>query len=129
MAYDVHAADGIRVLLSGKPGVVERKMMGGLVFLLNGNMCLSASGRGGILVRVGPAAQDRLLKGAHVKQVVMGGRTMTGFVRVMPDGYRSSAALKKWVERAVDFVATLPAKAAKRSKPAAARGRPGIGRT
>ena len=121
MPYDVHAADGIRVLLSGKTGVSERKMMGGLVFMLNGNMCISASGRGGLLVRVGPAAQDRLLKQSHVKEVAMGGRPMTGFVRVMPEGYRTAAALKKWVERAVDFVATLPPKRAKAAKAKARR--------
>jgi|SRR5579883_1447800 TfoX/Sxy family transcriptional regulator of competence genes len=113
MAYDLHAADGIRILLSGKPGVSERKMMGGLVFMLNGNMCITASGRGGILVRVGTATQARVLKEAHVRPVSMAGRTMGGFVRVMPEGYRSAAALKKWVKRAVDFVETLPPKAGK----------------
>ena len=57
MPYDIQAADGIRVLLSDRHDVVERKMMGGIVFMVNGNMCVTASGRGGILVRVGPAIQ------------------------------------------------------------------------
>ena len=114
MPYDTHAADGIRVLLADRPGVVEKKMMGGLVFMVNGHMCVTASGRGGILVRVGPEAQARALKEPHVQPMRMAGRSMTGFVRVMPDGYRTAAALRKWVKRGVDYVATLPAKPARR---------------
>jgi TfoX N-terminal domain len=112
--YDKQAADGIRALLTGQP-FTEKKMMGGVVFMVNGNMCVTASGRGGILVRVGPAAQARALKEPHAKAVSMGGRSMGGFVRVMPEGYRTAAALRKWVKRGLDFVATLPAKAAKRN--------------
>lgn len=113
MAHDIHAADGIRALLTGRRDVVERKMMGGVVFMVNGNMCVTASGRGGILVRVGPAAQARVLKEPHVKTVTMAGRRMGGFVRVMPEGYQSAAALRKWVTRGLAFAATLPPKAAK----------------
>ncbi len=116
MPYDIQAADGIRVLLANQPGVVERKMMGGLVFMVNGNMCVSASGRGGILVRVGPEVQARALKEPHVKAVTMAGRSMTGFVRVMPEGYRTAAALRKWVKRGVDHVSGLPPKAARRKR-------------
>jgi hypothetical protein len=114
MAYDIQAADGIRVLLADQPGVVERKMMGGIVFMVRGNMCITASGRGGILVRVGPEAQVRVLKEPNVKPVTMAGRTMGGFVRVMPEGYRTAAALRKWVKRGLDYGATLPPKPAKR---------------
>jgi TfoX/Sxy family transcriptional regulator of competence genes len=117
MPYDTHAADGIRVLLSDRYDVVERKMMGGLVFMVNGNMCVTASGRGGILVRVGPEVQARVLKEPHVRPMTMAGRSMTGFVRVMPDGYRTAAGLRKWVKRGLDYVAKLPPKAS-RSKPA-----------
>ena len=116
MPYDIQAADGIRVLLANQPGVVERKMMGGIVFMVRGNMCVTASGRGGILVRVGPEAQARALKEPHVKAVTMAGRSMTGFVRVMPEGYRTAAALRKWVKRGVDHVSTLPAKATRRKR-------------
>jgi len=116
MPYDIQAADDIRVLLSDRHDVVERKMMGGIVFMVNGNMCVTASGRGGILVRVGPAIQARALKEPHVKAVTMAGRPMTGFVRVMPEGYRTAAALRKWVKRGVDHVSTLPAKAARRKR-------------
>ena len=110
MPYDTHAADGIRVLLADRPGVVEKKMMGGLVFIVNGHMCVTASGRGGILVRVGPEAQARALKEPHVQPMRMAGRSMTGFVRVMPEGYRTAAALRKWVKRGLDHVTTLPPK-------------------
>jgi TfoX/Sxy family transcriptional regulator of competence genes len=116
MPYDTHAADGIRILLADRPGVVERRMMGGLVFMVNGHMCVTASGRGGILVRVGPAVQKRVLKEPHVKPMTMAHRAMTGFVRVMPEGYRTAAALRKWVRRGLDYVETLPPKAA-RPKP------------
>ena len=118
MPYDIQAADGIRVLLAGQPGVVERKMMGGLVFMVNGHMCVTASGRGGILVRVGPEAQKRVLKEPHVQPMRMAGRSMAGFVRVMPEGYRTAAALRKWVKRGLDYVGTLPPKAAKRKSAA-----------
>jgi TfoX/Sxy family transcriptional regulator of competence genes len=116
MPYDTQAADGIRILLSDRHDVVERKMMGGVVFMVNCNMCVTASGRGGILVRVGPAVQARAQKEPHVKPVTMAGRTMAGFVRVMPEGYRKAAALRKWVKRSLDFVATLPPKTAQRKK-------------
>src|ERR1044071_8916450 len=112
MPYDVQAADGIRVLLSDRHDVVERKMMGGLVFMVNGHMCLTASGRGGILVRVGAEAQAGVLKEPHVKPMPMAGRSMAGFVRVMPDGYRTAASLRKWVKRGVKFVESLPPKTA-----------------
>ena len=116
MAYDIQVADGIRVLLADQPGVVERKMMGGLVFMVNGNMCITASGRGGILVRVGPDAQAGALKEPHVKPMTMAGRSMSGFVRVMPEGYRTAAGLRKWVKRGVKYVESLPPKAARQSR-------------
>ena len=121
MPYDIQAADGIRILLGDRHDVVERKMMGGLVFMVNGHMCVVASGRGGLLVRVGPGIQARALKEPHVKPMTMAGRTMTGFVRVAPEGYRTAAALRKWVQRGLDQVETLPAKPAER-RPA----RPGV---
>jgi hypothetical protein len=121
MPYDTQAADGIRFLLSGRRDVVERKMMGGLVFLVAGNMCVVASGRGGLLVRVGADAQAGVLREPHVKPMTMAGRPMTGFVRVMPEGYRTAAALRKWVKRGLDFVTTLPAKPARKTPTRGAR--------
>jgi TfoX/Sxy family transcriptional regulator of competence genes len=114
MPYDTRLADGIRVLLSDRP-FVERKMMGGIVFMVNGHMCVTASGRGGMLVRVGPDAQARVTKEPHVQPMKMAGRTMHGFVRVMPEGYRTAASLRKWVKRGLDHVATLPPKPARKT--------------
>ena len=116
MPYDIQAADGIRVLLGDRHDVVERTMMGGLVFMVNGHMCVTASGRGGILVRVGPEAQAGVLKEPHVKPMTMAGRSMAGFVRVMPDGYRTAAGLRKWVKRGVKFVESLPPKSARKPR-------------
>jgi TfoX/Sxy family transcriptional regulator of competence genes len=114
MAYDEKTAERVRRLLAGRRDVTERKMMGGLSFMVGGTMACSVSGRGGLLIRVGPAAMDAALKEPHVGRMKMGTRTMTGFVRVEPDGYRSDAALKKWVQRGLDFVATMPARATPR---------------
>jgi hypothetical protein len=119
MPYDIRLADGIRILLSDRHDVVERKMMGGIVFMVRGHMCVTASGRGGMLVRVGPEAQARALKEPHVKPVTMAGRSMTGFVRVMPEGYRTAAALRKWVKRGLGHVATLPARPPRKKAPLA----------
>jgi hypothetical protein len=79
--------------------------MDGLCFIVKGGMCCSVSRRGGLLIRVGVDAQDRILRGPHVRPMEMGRRTMTGFVRVAPEGYRTDAALKTWVERGLDAVA------------------------
>jgi TfoX N-terminal domain len=110
MPYDAQVADGIRFLLSERHDVLEKKMMGGLVFMVRGHMCIAASGRGGILVRVGPDAQPKAVKEPHVKPMRMAGRSVKGFVRVMPEGYRTAAQLRKWVRRGLDFTTTLPAK-------------------
>ena len=74
-------------------------------------MCCAASGRGGLLVRVGPDAPPAVFGEPHASAVEMRGRVMAGYVRVAPDGYRTAHGLKKWVTRAVDFAATLPRKA------------------
>jgi TfoX/Sxy family transcriptional regulator of competence genes len=111
MAYDEKLAARVQQLLSGRTDVTEQKMMGGLCFLVKGRMCASASGRGGLLVRVGPDAHAAMLAEPHVEPMGMGKRTMTGFVRVAPEGYRTEAGLKKWIKRGLDFVATMPAAA------------------
>jgi hypothetical protein len=108
MAYDEETAERVRKLLSGEKDVVAKKMMGSLCFMVNGSMCCAVSGRGGLLVRVGPEGQARALAEPHVEPMEMRGRIMTGFVRVAPEGYRTAAALKKWVERGVGFVTTMP---------------------
>jgi TfoX/Sxy family transcriptional regulator of competence genes len=112
MAYDESTAERVRKLLSARRDVVEKKLMGGLTFMVKDTMCCSVSGKGGILVRVGASAHERMLGEPHVRPVEMAGRTVAGFVRVDPDGYRTDAALKKWIQRGLDFVVTLPARPA-----------------
>jgi TfoX/Sxy family transcriptional regulator of competence genes len=116
MAYDLVTAERVRHLLADRHDVNERKMMGGLLFMVKGGMCCAVSGRGGLLVRVEPEAQPKLIGEPSVRPMVMGGRKVTTFVRVMPEGYRTHTALKKWVKRGVDAVAALKAKPAKRKR-------------
>jgi TfoX/Sxy family transcriptional regulator of competence genes len=110
MAYDEKTAERVRRALSHRRDVVEKKMMGGLSFMVKGGMCCSVSGRGGLLVRVGAEAHERMLGEPHVQPMGMGRRVMTSFVRVAPEGYRTDAALKKWIERGLDAAAALKAK-------------------
>src|SRR5215471_9616879 len=110
MAYDEATAERVRKLLSHRRDVVAKKMMGGLCFMVGGNMCCVVSGKGGLLIRVGAEAFGRALAEPHVAPMEMRGRIMTGFVRVAPEGYRTAAALRKWIERGLAFVATMPAK-------------------
>jgi hypothetical protein len=108
MAYDEATAGRVRKLLSVRPDVAEKKLMGGLTFMVKGHMCCSVSGKGGLLVRVGSDAHPLMLGEPHVQPMEMRGRIVTGFVRVAPAGYRTEAGLKKWLKRGVDFVATMP---------------------
>ena len=117
MAYDEKTAERVCKLLSRRLDVAEKKMMGGLCFMVRGHMCCSVSGRGALMVRVGANAQDAALREPHVQPIEMAGRIMTGFVRIAPEGYQTEASLKAWLDRAVDFVTTLPAKRASKAPP------------
>lgn len=117
MAYDEETAARVRKLLAGQRYVAEKKMMGGLCFMVDNTMCCTVSGRGGMLIRVGPEAHARMLEQPHTTPMEMRGRIMTGFVRVAPEGYRTDADLKKWVNRGLDFVAAVP-KETRSKKPA-----------
>jgi TfoX/Sxy family transcriptional regulator of competence genes len=116
MAYDEDAATRLRKLLASRSDVTERKLMGGLCFMVNGHMCCSASGRGGLLVRVGRDMHAQMSAEPHAQPAEMRGRIMTGYVRVAPEGYRTDADLKEWLKRGLDFVATMPPKPAARKK-------------
>jgi TfoX/Sxy family transcriptional regulator of competence genes len=113
MAYDAATAERVRKLLAGRAAVVEKKMMGGLCFLVNGSMCCSVSGRGGLLIRIDPEAQARLVREPHVAPMQMGARTMRGFVRIAPEGYRTDAALAQWVMRGIESVSSRPKNASR----------------
>jgi TfoX/Sxy family transcriptional regulator of competence genes len=109
MAYDEDLAARIRELLAGER-VTERKMFGGLSFLINGNMSVAASGQGGLLVRVDPDESDALLRKPGVGPMEMGGRSMAGWLRVDSDAVRTKKQLAAWVDRGVAFARSLPPK-------------------
>jgi TfoX/Sxy family transcriptional regulator of competence genes len=110
MAYDTELADRIRELLGRVRGVDEKRMFGGLGFLINGNMAVAASGQGGLLVRVPPEETDKLLDRAHVSPMVMAGREARGWVRVDAEGVKTKRQLQGWVARGVNHVHSLPPK-------------------
>ena len=110
MAYDEGLANRIRELLAGEQGVTEKKMFGGLAFLIGGNMSVSASGRGGLMVRVDPGDSEALVSKQHCERMVMRGREMDGWLRVAPEGVRTKRELERWVKRSVGYARSLPAK-------------------
>ena len=110
MAYDQELAGRIRQLIGSDPELTEKKMFGGLAFLIGGNMAVSASGQGGILVRVGPERSDELSATTPASVAVMRGRPMPGWLRVDADHLRTGRQLKKWVDLGVGFAQSLPAK-------------------
>jgi TfoX/Sxy family transcriptional regulator of competence genes len=110
MAYDEDLADRIRDLLSGESDVTEKKMFGGLAFLIGGNMAVAASGEGGLLVRVDPAQSDTLVETSSVRLMEMRGRAMPGWLRVASDDVRTKRQLTKWVGVGTGYARSLPPK-------------------
>jgi TfoX/Sxy family transcriptional regulator of competence genes len=110
VAYDEDLADRIRELLSGEKRLEEKRMFGGLAFLINGNMAVAASGQGGLLVRVAPDDTDKLLDGKHVSPMVMAGREARGWLRVTTDGVTTKRQLQTWVSRGAGYARTLKSK-------------------
>jgi TfoX N-terminal domain len=110
VAYDQDLANRIRELLADERGITEKAMFGGLAFLLHGNMTISASGQGGIMLRLDPAETDEALGRPHTEIVVMRGRQMPGWIRVAPDGVKTKRQLQPWVRRALGYTRTLPPK-------------------
>jgi hypothetical protein len=110
MAYDTELADRIRFLIGAGPGVTEKKMFGGLAFLVGGNMAISASGQGGALVRVDPADSGTLTATGQATVAVMGGRPMQGWLRVSREDLEADEQLTEWVNRALAYTRSLPPK-------------------
>jgi TfoX/Sxy family transcriptional regulator of competence genes len=110
MAYDERLAERIRALVAGEDGVAEKKMFGGLAFLLNGNMAIAASGQGGILVRVDPAESEELVETTPAEPMEMRGRSMAGWLRLQSGDVEAAGELSTWVERGVSYARSLPAK-------------------
>ena len=110
MAYDEDLANRIRELIATEPGVTEKRMFGGLAFLVGGHMSVSASGQGGLLIHVDRADTDALLAKPHARPMVMRGREMQGWLRVDAEGIQTKRQLERWVARGVDYARSLPVK-------------------
>jgi TfoX/Sxy family transcriptional regulator of competence genes len=110
MAYDEDLANRIRELLVAEHGVVEKKMFGGLAFLIGGNMAVSASGQGGLLLRCDPEQTDALVGKPHAARFEMRGRAMDGWLRIDSEAVRTKRELRRWVDVGVKYARSLPAK-------------------
>jgi len=110
VAYDEELANRIRELVAGEPDITEKRMFGGLAFLVGGNMAVAASGQGGLMVRVEPDETDELLGKPHARPFEMRGREMQGWLRVDDEGVRTKRQLEPWVRRGVAYARSLPAK-------------------
>jgi TfoX/Sxy family transcriptional regulator of competence genes len=110
VAYDEELADRIRDLVGSESDLSERKMFGGLAFLIGGNMAVAASGQGGILVRADPAQSDTLVATTNARLMEMRGRQMQGWLRVGAEDLRTKRQLAKWVELGTTYARALPAK-------------------
>ena len=110
MAYDEDLANRIRELIAGERGVTEKKMFGGLAFLIGGNMAVAASGQGGLMLRCDPDETDKLAAKPHAGPMVMRGREMQGWLRVDDDGVKTKRQLEPWVKVGVAYARSLPPK-------------------
>jgi TfoX/Sxy family transcriptional regulator of competence genes len=110
MAYDEDLANRIRELIATEAGVTEKQMFGGLAFLIGGNMSVSVSGRGGLLLRVDPAETEALVNKPFAAPFQMRGRPMDGWLRIEPEGVATKQQLRRWVARGVGYARSLPAK-------------------
>ena len=109
MAYDEAVAGRVRKALAGATDVVEKKMFGGIAFMVRGNMCCGVIGDR-LMLRVGPDGYEAALSHPHAKPMDFTGRPMKGMVYVEPEGFTSPRDLKTWIEKAMEFVLSLPAK-------------------
>jgi hypothetical protein len=108
MAYDEQLAARVRVLLAGRNDVSERKMFGGLTFMIGGNMCCGVN-RDELIIRLDPASEDKALARIHARPMDLTGRRMRGFITVQPDGLNGDR-LNRWVQEAVARAESLPPK-------------------
>ncbi len=109
MAYDEALADRIGVILKDQPNVVGKKMFGGIAFMVSGNMCCGVV-KDTLMLRVGAENYESLLSQTHAREMDFTGKSMKGMIYVDPEGLKSEEELKTWVERALEFVLSLPAK-------------------
>jgi TfoX/Sxy family transcriptional regulator of competence genes len=110
VAFDETLATRIRALIASEPDLTEKRMFGGLAFLLGGNMAIAASGQGGILVRTDPAESEALVAKTHAELAVMRDRPMAGWLRVDTEHLRTKRDLARWVEIGTAYARSLPPK-------------------
>lgn len=110
MAFDPDLANRIRELTASERGLDEKRMFGGLAFLVNGNMAVAATREGGLMVRVTRDEGEKLVHREHVEPMVMGGREMRGWLRIASPGVKTKRQLQSWVARGVDYAKSLPPK-------------------
>jgi hypothetical protein len=110
MAYDEELAGRLRETVGGEPGLTERRMFGGLAFLIDGNMAVSASGQGGLLLRCDPEDTDLLVHEPGVSRFAMRGREMDGWLHVDPSAVASGTDLERWASVGVTYARSLPPK-------------------
>jgi hypothetical protein len=117
MAYDEDLAIRIRDLIGPDPELTEKKMFGGLAFLIRGHMAISASGQGGVLVHVDPGRSADLVATTRATTAVMQGREMPGWLRVSPEDLASDDDLSRWVDIGIGHARSLPPKQPASRKP------------
>ena len=110
VAYDEELADRIREVIGDEASLTEKKMFGGLAFLVGGNMAVAASGQGGLLVRVDPSESERLVSTTRAARMQMRGREMDGWLRVGGGDVEADSELARWVRTGVEYARSLPAK-------------------
>jgi TfoX/Sxy family transcriptional regulator of competence genes len=110
MAYDAALAERVRDLLMEEPGVTEKKMFGGLAFLVGGHMAIAASGQGGLLVRVDPTNSEKVIATTTARPMEMRGREMRGWLRVDADAVGTKRKLAKWTGLGTAYARSLPPK-------------------
>ena len=109
MAYDEGLGQRIREVLDDQPNLVEKKMFGGVGFMVHGNMACGVH-KDMLIVRVGPDAYEETMQYPHTRPFDMTGRAMKGWVMVEPGGFESDEYLKDWIEQGLNFTLTLPPK-------------------
>ena len=114
MAHDEELAEHIRLQLAGRTDVVERRMFGGIGFMVGGHLTIASNSAGDALVRVGTVEADRLVASTNAERAVMGTRTMKGWMHVPAPELDTASQVRTWLDRSLAFVATLPDKPPRR---------------
>jgi len=109
MAYDEKLAGRVRTVLAGTRSLTEKKMFGGLAFMVRGHMCCGVE-KDRLMVRVGPEQYETTLKRTHAREMDFTGRPLRGFVYVLPTGIKRQESLRQWIDMGLSYVSALPKK-------------------